>query len=395
MSIFQSKTAKFISAVNQNDLETVVKILSTCNKTQTQEFLTLDFYSGRNALHIAAMKGYRNMIEFLLFRGAAINARDKEGNTALVLSVIDADANTTKTILAGNPDTTIAGRISRPWKVPLQHVLQIAYDQNKADTFDILLKHGARTNSGPLFWEMDDSKYQFYNSLIEAGYKPESTTYNNGVSIFEHFLRRNNCETILNDMLFRGKVDPNMLLSDMTYPLHTVAMERNIAYTGLLMSHGADKSLRDANNMTALDIAQQMKCLAVAKKIDPDFKVSESTQENTKQAQPSDTDETWIRMGEDKVAMIGHYAEIGKTITEIFNFRAHSHYSIIDNMDNNQQSATPVQSFSDMDDRYIKTAFDHYQAQGGTISETEALSPLPEKSTLFLKNTPDIPGAKQ
>lgn len=397
MSIFQSKTAKFISAVNQNDLETVVKILSGCNEAQTQEFLNLDFQNGRKALHIAAMKGYRNMIEYLLFRGAAIDIRDQDANTPLALSIIHSDVKTTEAILSGNPNTAIKGRSRSYWSQPHEHVLVIACDQNKADAFEALLKHGARADAGALFFEMNDSKYQFYNLLIEAGYKPESTTYKDGVSIFEHFLRRNNCETILNDMLFRGKVDPNMLLSDMTYPLHTAAKERDIAYTGLLMSYGADKNLRDQNNMTPLDIASKMKCLAIAKKIDPDFKLPKITREDTKQTRnlPSETQENWVRMGEDKVAMIGHYAEIGKTITEIFNFRAHSHYSIIDNMDNNQQSATPVQSFGDMDDRYLKTAFDHYRAQGGTISETEALSPLPEKSALFLKNTPDIPGGKQ
>ncbi len=84
-------------------------------------------------------------------------------------------------------------------------------------------------------------------------------------------------------------------------------------------------------------------------------------------------DTAWKMLGEDKIAHIETHAEIGKRITDIFNFVNKERMVLTEDLKQGHQGVSPVMSFSEVSFEVLKRAFDIYKSKNGSMSEEEAL----------------------
>lgn len=63
--------------------------------------------AGQTPLHIAASRGHKNMVEYLLQNGADVNAQDANGNTPLHLSAARGHEKCTEEILVKGPNPLV------------------------------------------------------------------------------------------------------------------------------------------------------------------------------------------------------------------------------------------------------------------------------------------------
>jgi uncharacterized protein len=78
-----SDSYKFLEAVRKKEGDKVTEAL---NEPGTQIINTKDFNSGQTALHIVTARRDLTWVQFLLAKGANVNARDNRGVTPLVLA---------------------------------------------------------------------------------------------------------------------------------------------------------------------------------------------------------------------------------------------------------------------------------------------------------------------
>ncbi|MCX7285190.1 MAG: ankyrin repeat domain-containing protein [Novosphingobium sp.] len=78
-----SDSYKFLEAVRKKEGDKVTEAL---NEPGTQIINTKDFSSGQTALHIVVARRDLTWVQFLLAKGANVNARDNRGVTPLVLA---------------------------------------------------------------------------------------------------------------------------------------------------------------------------------------------------------------------------------------------------------------------------------------------------------------------
>ncbi|HQS70441.1 MAG: hypothetical protein B7Y36_10785 [Novosphingobium sp. 28-62-57] len=78
-----SDSYKFLEAVRKKEGDKVTEAL---NEPGTQIINTKDFNSGQTALHIVVARRDLTWVQFLLAKGANVNARDNRGVTPLVLA---------------------------------------------------------------------------------------------------------------------------------------------------------------------------------------------------------------------------------------------------------------------------------------------------------------------
>ncbi len=96
-------------------------------------------YNGDTMLHLAAMKGNKEIVDFLLKNGANHSAKDKFGATALHLAAITGHDNTVKS-LTDSPE----GRITINFQDNKgDTALMLAARKGHADTVRTLLERGA------------------------------------------------------------------------------------------------------------------------------------------------------------------------------------------------------------------------------------------------------------
>ncbi|KQT35063.1 hypothetical protein ASG29_02725 [Sphingomonas sp. Leaf412] len=137
----QSQSYKFLEAIRKADGNAVIGILDQPGQTIIN---TRDVNSGESALHIVAKRGDMTYTQYLLARGADINARDSQGNTALMLAV----------------------------------------EAGHADVVDLLASRRANANLGnkagetPLLRAVQRRDLALVRALIAAGGNPDQTDYN-------------------------------------------------------------------------------------------------------------------------------------------------------------------------------------------------------------------------
>ena len=98
-----SELKAFFKAVRKNDLEKVEEMLK-----KSPGFVSEYSKKGYTALHIAAHRGYHDMVKLLLKHGADVNAKSKDkGRTPLHSSTSKNKTEVTATLLANGADKTV------------------------------------------------------------------------------------------------------------------------------------------------------------------------------------------------------------------------------------------------------------------------------------------------
>lgn len=141
MSEFRDKLSpaelKFLEALEQGDLDTIDLMLKTGAARVTQP-LTDD---NTQPIHMAASKNSVAMIDLLVRHGADVNARDKDGETPLMLAAIWDRRDALEKLLALGAERDLRGRSGMT-------ALFYAALQGRTESAGILTEAGADPNIG-------------------------------------------------------------------------------------------------------------------------------------------------------------------------------------------------------------------------------------------------------
>lgn len=128
-----SDSYEFLKAVKEANGNKVTEMLDTPGSTVIN---TREADSGDMALHIVARRGDNTYIRFLLSRGAAINAQDRSGNTALMIVSGSSCGECAQTLIDAKANVNLANSSG---ETPLIRAVQL----RNRDLADRLLKAGA------------------------------------------------------------------------------------------------------------------------------------------------------------------------------------------------------------------------------------------------------------
>jgi len=92
------------------------------------------------ALHIAAARGYRDVVVLLLQSGAKVDARDSTGTTPLILSAISNRPDVTRILLSSGADCDIKGTGNTPQRT----ALEVAREMHDRDEVIRALNEGCK-----------------------------------------------------------------------------------------------------------------------------------------------------------------------------------------------------------------------------------------------------------
>lgn len=118
--------------------------------------------------HVCGPPGPIDMAEFLIEKGADVNAKMANSETALIIAVRSLQPEIVRLLLSNgaDPDATTGGR---------EHVLFIAAQQGRKDLIKLLVKHGANVNAKNrdgqtiLFYDIVFRDNDFLKTLLEKG----------------------------------------------------------------------------------------------------------------------------------------------------------------------------------------------------------------------------------
>lgn len=214
------KLREFFHAANAGDSKKVFELLNAgvnINATYQRDESEL---SGKTALMIASSRGYSDMVEKLISRGARVDHKHYSGETALMFAAYSGDVNTIKALLRAGADPNVkvvsfhGGEIT-----PLSTTIN-ALHEHRFEVVKLLLAAKAEVNFkgafiiSPLMHALDD--LEMVKLLVAHG-------------------------ADVNQANFRGAT-----------PLMGAAVSRDPAVVKYLLEKGADVNARDKDGNTAL-----------------------------------------------------------------------------------------------------------------------------------------------
>lgn len=132
--------------VGISDLEKACRArdLAKIRKVATSELINSKTSNGFTVLMIAAFKGYNDVTELLIQKGAEIDMKDdSHGRTALMLAALGGHADIVRTLIKAGADVNMR----RGDEIGGPTVLMLVAKKGNEEVVDILLKEGANKNA--------------------------------------------------------------------------------------------------------------------------------------------------------------------------------------------------------------------------------------------------------
>lgn len=129
-----------------------------------------------------------------------------------------------------------------------------------------------------------------------------------------------------------------------------------------LVKSGARTDIADKGGRTAIDLAKGKPHLL---KLFPGVPASAPSPA----AADSGATEKWTLIGKTRIAHHGAYPEIGRKITEIFNFESRERIVIAENLKTGAETLTPPESFDNLSEDALRKALSEFRAAGGTAED--------------------------
>jgi len=386
-------------------------------------------HTGDTALHKAARKGHVAVMKLLLAAGADPNDWNETYETSLHGAAVSGKAEAVELILGAN--SAAAHRINT--KAGSYTPLQRAIMSGSAEALTVLLKTGKADlnadNPPALFFAVKMHKEECVRALLDAGagtdvpHKPEpqrrsSWRYDDenplpqsplneaiklnetkiAMLLLEKGAKEQAHERLLHMTALNGNLelaaelvalghDVNQRDDERMTPLHYAAQKNNAAILHFLLANGADKALKDKHGRTALSLAQQY---ALKENIDllqgnaPAIEpvkrkpvVLAPVEPPKPMPAPAATgndplfdDESWKLAGKGKLIHINFYPELGRRMTEIFNFESRERTIISENL-HLRTEAINGQSFDKLNEETLSKALEEFRKLGGQVDENK------------------------
>ena len=209
---------------------------------------------GQTFLMIASEKGYKNIVSYLIEKGADINIKDKNNWTALMYAVKHIYNNVViDELLKYNPDINIY------FEKDTKYLLKYAIQNNNIKTLKLLSKKGIDFNMYNIksYFEFDDGRrpreeyYYIYdvNSALCNSFEVE---FENDCIPLIYAAKHNNLK--LTKYFIRKKIDVNKKDRRGYTALMYAVLNQNFDIINLLYDKGADFYIENENNNSAYDL---------------------------------------------------------------------------------------------------------------------------------------------
>jgi len=205
---------------------------------------------GRTLLMLAAKEGNRALVQTLLALGADVNAKDPDG--AGVLAYALPHPEVLKLLLQAGADPNQRGRSGLP-------LVEEALRQKNLEALRLLLEAGARVRSPDekksllhVAAEIGDEAIVDY--LIRRGFDPDAPDASGRTPL--HYAAEEGHVAVIKRLLETGRVDLNARDAEGRTPLMLAARRGKAGVVLLLLSRGADPAIVDRQGKKALDYAR-------------------------------------------------------------------------------------------------------------------------------------------
>ena len=188
-------------------------------------------------LHMAALFGIQHLVDYYLYQGANIDARDSNGNTALHKASKNGHATVVQVLLDSGATVSLQDRDRRD-------ALLWAVFNNRLSVARLLLQNGADSRACPTFYEHSDS-YDYatmygYEEMLEilVGHEVDVPRLNERIESVLYRASREGHEGVLRLLIRRAK-DWNISKQHLTVAMASAANRGRVAVMKMLFEAGA------------------------------------------------------------------------------------------------------------------------------------------------------------
>jgi cytohesin len=376
MPLFFYTTGSFLKAVSKGDVIEVTQYLQ-----QDADWAKSKNKQGESALHLAAEKGHLDIIRLLAEYGADMEAQNRYGATPLAEAVSNGKeaAITLFLELGANPDGS-GGASQLP--------LVLAVSRNMPRVVRQLLTAKADPNlNNPLLVAAQYNYGETGIALVEGGAKLDVHDYYYRYPL--HFAASTGGFDLARAILDKG-ADIDVRENSNGYtPLHFAVMYGHNLLVDLLLERGARTDIISNHGTTPLELAYEKKNVAIIRMLEAKVKTAPAIAGQAAAPAPAvappqndNGNETWMRMGDTRVAHVGTWPEMGRRLTEIFNFSSRERLIITENLRTGAENMSAPESFDNIAEDALKKAIAAFRGLGGTVDEDAVLNPRGIKKQL-------------
>ena len=145
-----------------------------------------------------------------------------------------------------------------------------------------------------------------------------------------------------------------------------------------LVNSGARTDIADKAGRTAIDLAKGKPHLLKL------FQGAGAAPASIPAAADAGAKEQWTLIGKTRIAHHGAYPEIGRKITEIFNFESRERTVITENLKTGAETLAPPESFDNLSEDALRKALSEFRAAGGTAEDDFVLGSKTGKKSFRL-----------
>jgi ankyrin repeat protein len=213
---------------------------------------------GNTPLHLASQAGHVEVAHMLIERGAYVSARDWDGNTPLHLALRRGQVEVAYMLIERGADVSAQDRGEA---TPLHLASQAGHVEVAHMLIERATYVSARDEDGdtPLHLSLQAGQVEVAHMLIECGADVSARNCDEVAPL--HLALRRGYVKVAHMLIERG-ADVSAQGSYGDTPLHLASQAGHVEVVHMLIEHGADVTAQDRDGLTPLDLASQDERLA-------------------------------------------------------------------------------------------------------------------------------------